>query len=256
MGERSGTPVPKEVGQPMGDVVRTRQARDEPARHEPARHGPARDEPARWRPRFGSARAIRATLAAFVGVAAVGLVSSMLRAERDVWAMPTLSHLSADPGAGSIFRSTMAVVGLIGLALAAQVVPLLRRLRARGLLGRRWAALFTVAFWVMPLGFLGVAAFPLGVAPLIELAHGTAAYAIPIAVIVLMLTARLAIPSLGHGFGRASLLVIAAALLLYLAALGGLMSYALMEAIAFGIGAAWFVAFVERLVRLDEGAKS
>jgi hypothetical protein len=204
--------------------------------------------------RPATARWIRWTLAGFVGVAAIGLAISMLLAEGDVWALPTLSHLSADPGGGAVFRGTMALVGLIGLALAAQLVRLLRQLRGRHLIGGRWATLFALAFWAMPLGFLGVAAFPLGVAPLVELAHGTAAYAIPIAVIVLMLTARLAVPALGHAFGRASLLVIAAALLLYVAALGGLMSYALMEAIAFGLGGAWFVAFVDRLTRLDEAA--
>ena len=201
--------------------------------------------------RFASSRAIRWTVAALVAVAGLGLAVSMLVAESDVWAMPTLSHLGADPTAGPPFRATMLAVGLLGLVLAAQVTRLLGRLGAAGLVGRAWARLYALAFWVVPAGFLGVAVFPLGVAPLVELAHGTAAYAIPVAMLVLMLTARLAVPSLGPAFGRASLLVIAVVLLLYLAALGALISYALMEAIAFAVGAAWFVSFVDRLVRLD-----
>lgn len=203
-----------------------------------------------------SARAVRRTLAALMALAGAGLGISVLLSEADVWAMPTLSHLGADPGAGAMFRATMLVVGMVGLALAAQVVRLLGRLRARGRIGARWVRLYELAFWAVPVGFLGVAAFPLGVAPLVELAHGTAAYAIPIAVLVLMLTARLAIPGLGPAFGRASLLVIAAILLLYLAALDMLISYALMEAIGFALGAAWFAAFVERLVRLDQRGPS
>ena len=207
------------------------------------------------RGRSGSARAIRSTLAALVVVAATGIAVSMLVAEGDVWALPTLSHLSADATAGRPFRVTMLVVGVLGLALAAQVVRLLGRMRTEGLIGPRWARLYRLAFRVVPVGFLGVAVFPLGVAPFVELAHGTAAYAIPIAVLVLMLTARLAIPGLGAAFGRASLLVIVVVLLLYVAAVGAAVSFAVMEAIAFGIGAAWFVVFVEALVRLDPSAE-
>lgn len=76
------------------------------------------------------------------------------------------------------------------------------------------------------------------------------AYSIPIAVLVLMLTARLAVPGLGPRFGRASLLVLASALLLYLAAVAGATPFSWMEAAAFAAGAAWFVAFVDRLARL------
>jgi hypothetical protein len=201
------------------------------------------------------ARNVRWTVTAMVAVAVVGLTASALRAESDVWAMATLSHLSKDPGSGPLFRLTMGVVGTLGLVLAWQVGALLGRLRDRGMIGSRWAALYSLVFWVVALGFIGVGVFPLGVAPLIELAHGTAAYAIPVSVLIPMLTVRLAVPEFDERFGRASLLVLAAALLLYLAAVGSLISYALMEALAFGIGAAWFVVFVEQLVRLDLGSR-
>ena len=69
-------------------------------------------------------------------------------------------------------------------------------------------------------------------------------FAPAIAALTLMLTATLAVPALGAAFGRASLLVLAGAPILYLLAVGGLISYALMEALAFGLGGAWFVAFV------------
>ena len=136
------------------------------------------------------------------------------------------------------------------------MTPLLGRLRERGLVGRRWARLQALAFWAIGLGFLGVGAFPLGMSPYLEIAHGVAAYAPAIAALTLMLTATLAVPALGAAFGRASLLVLAAALLLYLLAVGGLISYALMEALAFGLGGAWFVAFVTGLVRLDDLGRS
>jgi hypothetical protein len=198
-----------------------------------------------------SDRRVLRTVAGMIGIAAAGLAASASRAESDVWAMATLSHLSKDPGSGPLFRATMLVVGALGLALAWQVRSMLARLRDRGVIGPRWATLYALVFWVVALGFIGVAMFPLGVAPLVELAHGTAAYAIPVSVLIPMLTVRLAIPDLDERFGRGSLLVLATALLLYLAAVGSVIPFALMEAIAFGLGALWFVAFVTRLVRLD-----
>ena len=187
-----------------------------------------------------------------IAVGVGGLAGSIALAEGDPWTLDTLSHLGADPGAGPVFRLAMLLVGACGLVLAGLVTPLLWRLRERGLVGRRWARLHAVAFWAIGLGFLGVGAFPLGVSPYLEIAHGVAAYAPAIAALTLMLTATLAVPALGAAFGRASLVVLAGTLLLYLLAVGGLISYALMEALAFGLGGAWFVAFVTGLVRLED----
>jgi hypothetical protein len=187
-----------------------------------------------------------------IAVGVGGLAWSITLASGDLWALDTLSHLGADPGAGTVFRLAMLLVGACGLVLAGIVTPLLGRLRVRGLIGRSWARLYVVAFWAIGLGFVGVGAFPLGVSPYLEIAHGVSAYAPAIAALTLMLTATLAVPALGAGFGRASLLVLAGALLLYLLAVGGLISYALMEALAFGLGGAWFVVFVTGLARLDD----
>ena len=187
-----------------------------------------------------------------IAVGVGGLAGSIALAEGDPWTLDTLSHLGADPGAGPVFRLAMLLVGACGLVLAGLVTPLLGRLREHGLIGRSWTRLHVLAFWAIGFGFLGVGAFPLGVSPYHEIAHGVAAYTPPIAALMLMLTATLAVPALGAGFGRASLLALAGALLLYLLAVGDLISYALMEALAFGLGGAWFVAFVMGLARLDD----
>jgi hypothetical protein len=197
--------------------------------------------------------ATRGMVGAMIAVAGLGLTLAALLAEGDVWAMPTLSHLGADPGSGPIFRLTMLIVGGLAVLVAWRLGGVLERLARGGRIGRRWERLYRLVLWVTALGFLGVAAFPLGMAPLVELAHGTAAYAIPISMLIPMLTARVAIPDLDQPFGRASLLVIASSLLLYLAALASLIPYFLMEAIAFGLGAGWFVVFAWRLAALDEG---
>jgi hypothetical protein len=166
------------------------------------------------------------------------------------WTRLTVSELSADPTAGPVFRLTMVVCGAIGLALAAAMHRTMRGLVAHGLARPRWRWLTEVAFVAIGLGFLGTGLFALGVAPLVELAHGSAAYAIPVAGLVLMFTARLAIPVLGDRFGRLSLGAIALILMLYWAAVIGLLPYAPMELAGFMVGGAWLIVFVGRTDRL------
>jgi hypothetical protein len=187
-------------------------------------------------------------------VGGVGTLVSMVLASGPAWMELTVSELSADPSAGPWFRATMLACGIIGILLALAMGTVLRALGAAGLMSARWARLERVGFWAIALGFTGVAIFPLGVAPLVELAHGTAAYAIPISLLTMMLTARLAVPVLGDAFGRASLLGIAAILLLYAIAVLGLVSYAPMELAGFGIAGAWLLVFVTRLDRLAAAA--
>jgi hypothetical protein len=192
-----------------------------------------------------------ATLAlALAVVGAGGTIAAVLVAAGSGWTELTVSQLSADAAAGPWFRATMLACGLIALGLAARVWAVLGALRSAGIMGAGWAALHRLGFVVIGLGFIGVAAFPLGVGPFVELAHGTAAYAIPIAVLVLMLTAPLAVRALGDRFGRASLVAIAAILLLYAAAVLGLVPYAPMELAGFAIGGGWLVWYVIRLDRL------
>lgn len=179
-----------------------------------------------------------------------GTLVSMILASDPAWMDLTVSELSADPAAGSWFRATMLACGIIGILLALSMGTVLRALGSGGLMGPRWVVLERIGFWAIGLGFTGVAVFPLGVAPLVELAHGTAAYAIPISLLVMMLTASLAVPALGHAFGRASLAGIAGILLLYAAAVLGLVPYAPMELAGFGIAGVWLLVFVARLDRL------
>jgi hypothetical protein len=187
-------------------------------------------------------------------VGGVGTAVAMLLASGSGWTELTVSELSADPAAGPWFRATMLASGIIGCLLAVAMGAVLRSLGRAGLMGARWVVLDRVGFWAIGLGFAGVAVFPLGVAPLVELAHGTAAYAIPISLLVMMLTARLAVPALGDRFGRASLAAIAAILLLYAAAVVDLVAYAPMELAGFGIAGAWLLVFVDRLDRLTPTA--
>ncbi len=187
---------------------------------------------------------------ALIVVGGAGTLVSMILASDPAWMELTVSELSADPSAGPWFRATMLACGLIGILLAVAMGTVLRALGGGGLMGPRWVRLERIGFWAIGLGFTGVAIFPLGVAPLVELAHGTAAYAIPVSLLTMMLTARLAVPALGDAFGRASLLGIAAILLLYATAVLGLVAYAPMELAGFGIAGAWLLAFVTRLDRL------
>jgi hypothetical protein len=188
-----------------------------------------------------------------IALAAVGVIGTSIAitlASGSGWTQLTVSELSADPAAGPVFRLTMVACGVVGLLLAAAMHRALGKVVAAGLAGPRWRWLEEAAFLAIGLGFLGTGLFALGVAPLVELAHGTSAYAIPVAGLVLMLTARLAMPALGDRFGRLSLAAIALILGLYWAAIVRLVSYAPMELAGFAIGGAWLIALAGRVERL------
>jgi hypothetical protein len=166
------------------------------------------------------------------------------------WADLPVSSIAADPAAAGPFRLTMIVVGLVGIVLAIEVGRLVERARRRGRTTIAWARFVRLAWLVAAIGFIGVGLFPIGVSPVFELAHGTCGYAIPIAVLALMLLAPIAFPALRGAFGRASLVGIGLILGLYVLAIGGRLPYAAMEVGAFAICGAWAAVFLDRLVTL------
>jgi hypothetical protein len=203
----------------------------------------------------GSGRSLRILLAALLATGLLGLLASAALAADPGWTRWTVSQLTADPGASAVFRATMLGLGTLLVLLAAPVTRLVTRLRATD------AA--SVAAWLLPgalivaaAGFVGVAVFPLDVAPLVTIAHGTAAYVIPMSGLALMLGARLVVPGLGDRFGRASLAAIAGILALYVAAIAGAIGYAVMELAAFGLAGAWLAWLVLRLEAVARGATS
>lgn len=206
--------------------------------------------PADRRPHVRRRSAIRALLVliAALGVGGVGVALAI--ATDESWTRLTLSQLSADATAGPLFRATVIAVGIVFLPLAWLLDGAVVQLRDAGAIGRGWAREHRLGFWLMGPAFIGTGLFALGVSPLVELAHGVAAYASPIVVLVLMFTAPIAVPSLRPWAGRATLGVLAAILLAYGAAVVGLVSYAAMELVAFALAGAWFGWFADRLAAL------
>jgi hypothetical protein len=181
---------------------------------------------------------------------------AIMAAEDDRWQDGTLSHLGADAGAGPWFQATLAAAGLLALALAFAMWPVFDRLLAAGRMSVRWRWLHRTGVAVLGPGLLAAMLFPLDVAPAVDLLHGTAVYGISVLLLGTMLTARLAVPSLGDRFGRASLAVLAAILLLYLAAVMGPLSFAAIELVAFPLGGLWLLAWVRALEgRATRGAR-
>jgi hypothetical protein len=204
-------------------------------------------------PARGGIRSSRLRLRLELGLMAVlGLVGLVATAAAvgTGWAELPISSIAADPAAAGPFRLTMTAVGIVGLVLAIEVGWLVERARRRGLTTTGWARFVRLAWLVAAVGFIGVGLFPIGVSPVFELAHGTCGYAIPIAVLALMLLVPLAFPTLRGQFGRASLAGIAVILGLYVLAVGGWLPYAAMEVGAFAICGVWAATFLERLVDL------
>jgi len=198
------------------------------------------------------ARVLRLLLATLAAVALTGMAASAALAVDPGWTRATISALTIDRGAALPFRLTMVAIGVLLLAIAWWSRPTVRRLVGGGA-ARAPARVVPAAIATMGLGAIGVALFPTVDQPAILIAHGTAAYAIPVVAIGLMVGARPAIPSLGDRFGRASLAGLAAILVLYLAAIAGLVPYAAMELVAFGVVGAWLVGFLAALTALVPG---
>jgi hypothetical protein len=189
---------------------------------------------------------LRLGFVAIAGLGLAGLAATAVAVGSD-WGDVPISSIAADPAAAGPFRLTMLGVGVVGLWLAIRVGRLLEAVRLAGATSSGWTRLYQFAWLVAALGFLGVGLFPLRTAPLLTLAHGVAAYAIPIAVLTMMFLAPLAYEALRGRFGRASLAGLAAVLGLYVLAMAGLMPYAAMEIVAFAVCGLWLVVFVERL---------
>jgi hypothetical protein len=179
------------------------------------------------------------------GSAGTGL--AILAAEDARWQNGTLSHLGADAGAAPWFQVTLAASGLLAVALALAMWPVFDRLLAAGRMAARWRWLHRAGVAALGPGLLAAMLFPLEVAPAMDLLHGTAVYGISVLLLGMMLTARLAVPSLGDRFGRCSLAALAAILLLYLAAVIGPPSFAMIELVAFPLGGLWLVAWARAL---------
>jgi hypothetical protein len=188
---------------------------------------------------------LRVGFAAIAGLGIAGLVATAM-AVGSGWADLPISSIAADPAAAGPFRLTMLAVGVVGLWLAVRVGQLIEAVRTSGGTSAGWSRFYRLAWLVAALGFIGVGLFPL-TSPVLTLAHGTAAYAIPIAVLTMMFLAPLAFPALRGRFGRASLAGLAAILVLYALAVAGAVPYWTMEIVAFAVCGIWLVAFVERL---------
>ena len=199
-----------------------------------------------------SGHALRNIALGTVAIGGIGTVAAAALAADDEWLQRAISALTVDPAAAGLFRATMALVAIGMAILSVRVAPIVDALRAAGLANAA-ASLIAPGIAVIALGFAGVALFPVDGPPWMVIAHGTAAYAPAILLLVGMLTARVAVPALGDRFGRASLVLLAGILGLYLAAVAALLPWGLMELLAFLPAGAWLVVFVDRLERLAGG---
>ncbi len=199
-----------------------------------------------------SGHALRTIALGTVAIGGIGTIAAAGLAADDAWLERAISALTVDPEAAVLFRATMVLVAIGMAILSVRVAPVVAVLLAAGLANGA-ARLIAPGIAVIALGFAGVALFPVEGPPWIVIAHGTAAYSPAILLLVGMLTARVAVPALGDRFGRASLLLLASILALYLAAVAALLPWGLMELLAFLPAGAWLVVFVDRLEGLAGG---
>jgi len=201
---------------------------------------------ARPGPRWAAIRT-RFALVAVVGV--LGIAIAMGMATGWWWWEQSASALGTDPTGGVYFNLTMVLIGLTFIPVSALLDGLLRDGATSGLIATVWARLFRVGVWLIPIAFAAVGIWRIDEGTRANMIHDVAGFTIPLVVMAMMLTARIGLPRVFPRFERRSLLILAAIVLLFVVAVLGIVSYALMEMLSFVICWWWLLAFATRLDR-------
>jgi uncharacterized membrane protein len=182
---------------------------------------------------------------------ALGLIGGGLAASRATetnWqvGMP-LSRLGVDHGAAATVTATLLGLGFVFLALGVSLDRIFARLRAAGRLDHR-------AEWLLTIGFLlaGIALALTGLFPITRppstVIHNVAGFATPIVLMATIVSARLALGSLGRLYDRLSAVILVGVIGLFIAtARLHVLPYGVMELICFGLIGAWLWLFEARL---------
>ncbi len=201
-----------------------------------APHGP------RWtsiRRRFG--------VVAVVGL--FGMAIAMGQATGFWWWEASASALGTDPTGGVYFNLTMMLLGVTFIAVAAVMNDLLRDAAAAGLAQRWWATASRVGIWLIPPAFVLVGLFRIDEGSRASRIHDVAGFTIPLVVMAMMLTAGWGMPGSFPRFSARALAILGAIVLLFIVSVLGLVSYALMEMLAFVICWWWLLGLATRIDR-------
>jgi hypothetical protein len=196
-------------------------------------------------PRWPTIR-LRFAVVALVGV--VGMAIAMGMASGWWWWQASASALGTDPTGGIYFNLTMVALGLAFVGVASIMGTLLRE-AAAGLAEPRWALASRVGLWILPFAFAAVGLWRIDEGTRANTIHNVAGFAIPLVIMAMMLTAGWGLPSAFPRFSTRALVILAAIVGLFVVSILEIVSYALMEMLAFVICWWWLLGLARRLDR-------
>jgi hypothetical protein len=182
------------------------------------------------------------------GLAGCALAASW--ATEPILGLPSVSRLGIDARAAGVANATLLAVGTSLLALGLSLRPAFAKLRSAGRLSRQAEMLLVAGFILAGSAVTVTGLFPVATPPS-TVVHNLAGFAAPIALMLTVLGARLALGDLGVRFDAISAAIVGSILGLFAAtSTGHLVPYAAMELICFGMIGAWLWMFEARLRRL------
>ena len=193
-----------------------------------------------------SSVALRRRFLVLLVVAVVGLGLAIMHASSTAWWWQSVSALGIDPGADAWFNAAMVVLGVVFLWTSVPLRVLVRRAVRAGVLRPGWGRAYGAGLALIGPALMLVGVFEIS-SPGKSLIHDLAGFFVPLAVMGMMLTFRLAAPVAGRGLAGAAFLLLAAIVGLFLLAVSETISYALMEILAFLICGGWLYRVALRL---------
>lgn len=194
-------------------------------------------------------RAIRDAFAVVAVVGIVGMAIAMAMATSFWWWDVSASALGTDIAGGRAFNVTMVLLGIAFVPVAVVMNQLLRDAAASGLAERRWAMAARVGMWVIPFAFSLVGFFSIDEGQRAANIHTVAGFLVPLIVMAMMVTVGPGTVRAYPRFSRRTVVILAVIVGMFVLSVTGLMSYALMEMVAFAICWAWLLSLARHLDR-------
>jgi hypothetical protein len=189
-------------------------------------------------------RLIRDAFAIEAVVGLLGMAVAMAMATSFWWWDVSASALGTDIAGGRAFNVTMVLLGIGFVPIAVVMNGLLRDATAAGL---------AVRWWSMS-AFALVGFFSIDEGQLAANIHTVAGFLVPLVVMAMMLTIGPGTVRTYPRFSRRTVVILAAIVGMFVLSVTGIMSYALMEMLAFAICWGWLLALARHLDRSRAGS--
>jgi hypothetical protein len=199
-------------------------------------------------------RLIRDAFAIEAVVGLLGMAVAMAMATSFWWWDVSASALGTDIAGGRAFNVTMVLLGIGFVPIAVVMNGLLRDATAAGLAVRWWSMSARAGLAVIPFAFALVGFFSIDEGQRAANIHTVAGFLVPLVVMAMMLTIGPGTVRTYPRFSRRTVVILAAIVGMFVLSVTGIMSYALMEMLAFAICWGWLLALARHLDRSLAGS--